>query len=582
MTAVQHLITDHLDLWTTAIKHKSSSGRGSNKKIELYGIKKLRELILELAVRGLLVPQDPSDEPASELLKKIAAEKTKLIKAGQLKKQKPLPPISDEEKPFALPKGWEWSCLYQISEIAPRNNLEDNLEVSFVPMPMISTSYKGEHDHEVKVWADIKKGYTHFADGDIGLAKITPCFENSKAAVFHGLKNGFGAGTTELHIARPLANTIEPLFILLYLKAPMFLEKGKTKMTGSAGQKRVPTDYFSYNPLPLAPLAEQKRIVAKVDELMQLCDQLELQTESSINAHQVLVEQLLTAITKPEATASATALELLFANFDSLFTTAHSIDQLKQSILQLAVMGKLVPQEPNDEPASELLKKIAAEKTKLIKAGQLKKQKPLPPISDEEKPFTLPKGWEWSRLGDTGIGATGKTPNTKEPSYFDGNIPFIGPGQITLDGKLLVSDKYLSETGLKNSEEALAGDLLMVCIGGSIGKSVISDRRLAFNQQINAIRPLLILPKYLSASVSTGIFYKSVIDNASGSATPIINRSKWEALIIPVCPQPEQLRIVAKVDLLMKLCDRLQENLTNAQNTQLLLADALAEQALAV
>lgn len=581
MTAVQHLITDHLDLWTTAIKHKSSAGRGSNKKIELYGIKKLRELILELAVRGLLVPQDPSDAPASELLKKIAAEKTKLIKAGQLKKQKPLPPISDDEKPFALPKGWEWSCLYQISEIAPRNNLEDNLEVSFVPMPMISTSYKGEHDHEVKIWADIKKGYTHFADGDIGLAKITPCFENSKAAVFNGLKNGFGAGTTELHIARPIANTIEPLFILLYLKAPMFLEKGKTKMTGSAGQKRVPTDYFSYNPLPLAPLAEQQRIVAKVDELMQLCDQLELQTENSINAHQVLVEQLLTAITKPEATASATALELLFANFDSLFTTAHSIDQLKQSILQLAVMGKLVPQDPNDEPASELLKKIAAEKNKLIKADQLKKQKPLPPISDEEKPFQLPKGWEWVRLGEIsnyGICEKAESRDVNPDTWV------LELEDVEKETSKVLQRKRFSERNFKSSKNVFRkGDVIYGKLRPYLDKVIVADEDGVCTTEMVPFRAYMgVTSNFIKLTMKSTSFKEYANNSTHGMNLPRVGTDKARLAVIPLCPETQQQRIVAKVDILMTLCDQLKAALARSQSTQLLLADALAEQALAV
>ena len=121
---------------------------------------------------------------------------------------------------------------------------------------------------------EIKKGYTHFPDGDIALTKITPCFENSKAAVFSDLENGIGAGTTELHVARTFGETLNRLFVLLFLKALQFLIVGKTKMTGSAGQKRIPKDFFAGNLMPLPPLAEQHRIVAKVDELMTLCDQL--------------------------------------------------------------------------------------------------------------------------------------------------------------------------------------------------------------------------------------------------------------------------------------------------------------------
>jgi type I restriction enzyme S subunit len=140
MTELHNLITDNIDIWTSAIKKRSATGRGSSKKIELTGIKKLRDLILELAVRGKLVPQDPNDEPARGLLKEIGEEKAKLIKDGKIKKQKTMPLITDDEKPFELPKGWEWTCLGQISEIAPRNNLDDDMQVGFVPMPLVSTT----------------------------------------------------------------------------------------------------------------------------------------------------------------------------------------------------------------------------------------------------------------------------------------------------------------------------------------------------------------------------------------------------------------------------------------------------------
>ncbi|WEE22075.1 restriction endonuclease subunit S [Aeromonas caviae] len=372
--AIENLITDHLDLWTAAVRPKSSAGRGSNSKLELTGIKKLRELILELAVRGKLVPQDPSDEPASVLLERIAAEKARLVKEGKIKKPKALPEISEEEKPFELPAGWEWSMLAEIAAINPRNEIDDALDASFVPMSLISTSYNGQHEFETRKWGEIKKGFTHFANGDIGIAKITPCFENSKAAVFRGLINGIGAGTTELHIARPYTDYVSVLFILLNIKSPIYLKKGEAGMTGTAGQKRLAKDFFSFYPLPIPPLAEQQRIVAKVDELMALCDQLELRSESQLAAHQTLVETLLGALLQPAAAAegsltdSGDAGELaqnwarLSTHFDTLFTTEASIDALKQTILQLAVMGKLVPQDPSDEPASALLERIAAEK----------------------------------------------------------------------------------------------------------------------------------------------------------------------------------------------------------------------------
>ena len=399
--SVEKLIVDHMETWTSALQTRSTAGRGSSGKIDLYGIKKLRELILELAVRGKLVPQDPNDEPASELLKRIAAEKAELVKQGKIKKQKPLPEISEEEKPFELPDGWEWTTLTRIAEINPKIDVsDDEQEISFIPMPLISTKFDGSHEFEIKKWKDVKKGYTHFANGDIAIAKITPCFENSKAAIFSGLKNGIGVGTTELHVARPFSDIINRKYLLLNFKSPNFLKSGESQMTGSAGQKRVPRFFFENNPIPFPPLQEQERIIIRFTQLMSLCDQLEQQSLTSLDAHQQLVETLLGTLTDSQNVEElAENWARISEHFDTLFTTEASVDALKQTILQLAVMGKLVPQDPNDEPASELLKRIAQKKAQLVKEGKIKKQKPLPPISDEEKPFELPEGWEWCRLG---------------------------------------------------------------------------------------------------------------------------------------------------------------------------------------
>ncbi len=232
----------------------------------------LPKSILQAAVRGTLVPQNIHDEPASELLKRIQEEKSRLIDAGKLKKEKPLPPISEEEKPYDLPNGWEWCRLGEVSLINPRNQLPDDREVSFIPMALISNSYFGGHHQEIRVWGKVKSGFTHFAENDIVLAKITPCFQNGKSCIVKNLKNGFGAGTTELHVLRCLQ--ISPKYLLNFLKNPEFLRDGEKNMTGTAGQQRVPTDYIKNILFPLPPLAEQQRIVAKVDELMALCEQL--------------------------------------------------------------------------------------------------------------------------------------------------------------------------------------------------------------------------------------------------------------------------------------------------------------------
>ena len=588
VSPVETLVTDHLDLWTTALKRKSTAGRGSSSKVELYGIRKLRELILELAVRGLLVPQDPNDEPASELLKRIAAERAKLLKEGRIKKGKPLPSIAGGSK--QLPPGWSWTCMAALGEISPRNEAKDDVIASFVPMPLISTRFDGRHDHESTTWAEIKKGYTHFADGDVAIAKITPCFENSKAAIFSGLHNGIGAGTTELHVVRPIGEFVSRSYLLLYLKSPPFLRVGETKMTGSAGQKRVPTEFFSFNPLPLPPLAEQHRIVAKVDELMALCDQLEQQTDATLGAHQTLVETLLSALTSTADHAQfASAWQRIAGHFDTLFTTEESIVQLKQTILQLAVMGKLVPQDPNDEPASELLKKIAAEKAKLVKEGKIKKEKPLPPIGKDERKFALPERWEWVRLANISDIQSGIAKGKKYASRAVIELPYLRVANVQR-GFLILDEMKMIEILVSEQEKyAVKPRDLLITEGGDwdkVGRTAIwRDYPGPMLHQNHVFKARLILPaqnelwleKYLN-----GPFAREYFAGSSKQTTNLasINKTQLSNTVLPIPPIAEQHRIVAKVDELMALCDQLKSCLNAAQTTQLHLADALVEQAI--
>ena len=254
-------------------------------------IKALRQTILNLAVRGKLVEQDPNDESASVLLKRIAAEKARLVKSGEVKKPKVLPDMLDDEPPFPLPPKWQWSQIAEIGVINPRNDAREDLTASFVPMRMIPAEYGLENQHHLRSWAEIRKGYTHFAEGDVGLAKITPCFENGKSTVFRELTGGLGSGTTELHIVRPLF--VNPAYIIVFLKCPHFIETGIPRMTGTAGQKRVPIEYFANSPFPLPPLTEQQRIVAKVDELMALCDRLDANLATGVDTRRRLLDALL-------------------------------------------------------------------------------------------------------------------------------------------------------------------------------------------------------------------------------------------------------------------------------------------------
>ncbi|EBC3162900.1 restriction endonuclease subunit S, partial [Salmonella enterica] len=569
--AVEKLIVDHIDTWTTALQTRSTAGRGSSGKIDLYGIKKLRELILELAVRGKLVPQDPNDEPASVLLERIAAEKAELVKQGKIKKQKPLPEISEEEKSFELPVGWEWTTLNTLAEINPKIDVsDDEQDISFVPMPLISTKFDGSHDFEVRKWKEVKKGYTHFANGDIAIAKITPCFENSKAAIFSGLKNNVGVGTTELHVARPYSQAVNQQYLLLNFKSPGFLKTGESQMTGSAGQKRVPRNFFENYPLPFPPLQEQERIVNNFTQLMILCDQLEQHSLTSLDAHQQLVETLLTTLTDSQnADELAENWARISEHFDTLFTTEASIAALKQTILQLAVMGKLVPQDPNDEPASELLKRIAQEKAQLVKDGKMKKQKPLPPISDEEKPFELPIGWEWCRLGECINLISGQhlKPDEYEEECHGEMLPYItGPAEFGL-----ISPTYSKYT---NEKRAIAakGDILITCKGAGLGKLNVADTNIAISRQLMAINVIRMNSEYLKIILDS--MYGYFQSKGVGIAIPGISREDVMEPLIMLPPFEEQKRIMENLYKLNFLIEDIKFRIKSAQQTQLHLADA--------
>ena len=245
------------------------------------GVFRLREVIYDLALQGKLVAQEADDEPASALLERVEEEKRQLYKAKRIRKPKKLTSVSEEEKPYALPGNWIWARLGTVGEINPRNDAEDETAASFIPMTLIDDGFGTGHNAEERPWGDVRKSYTHFAEGDVGLAKITPCYQNRKSAIFRNLTNSIGAGTTELHIFRPYAGAVLPEFALLFFQSPRFIEGGKALMTGTAGQQRVPRSYVEEAVLPLPPPEEQQRIVAKVDALMRLCDRLEAQLQKA-------------------------------------------------------------------------------------------------------------------------------------------------------------------------------------------------------------------------------------------------------------------------------------------------------------
>ncbi|EIP5942301.1 restriction endonuclease subunit S, partial [Salmonella enterica] len=533
--AVEKLIVDHIDTWTTALQTRSTAGRGSSGKIDLYGIKKLRELILELAVRGKLVPQDPNDEPASVLLKRIAAEKAELVKQGKIKKQKPLPEISEEEKPFELPMGWEWTRLGSISnygfcdkaepeDVTPETWILELEDIEKVTSKLINKVTFAERP--------FKSSKNRFSQGDVLYGKLRPYLDKVIVA------NEPGVCTTEIIPITSYGN-IYPEFLRLLLKAPNFIIYANSSTHGM-NLPRLGTEKAQQAVIELAPIQEQLRIVSRVDKLMSLCDQLEQHSLTSLDAHQQLVETLLTTLTDSQnADELAENWARISEHFDTLFTTEASIAALKQTILQLAVMGKLVPQDPNDEPASELLKRIAQEKAQLVKDGKMKKQKPLPPISDEEKPFELPIGWEWCRLGECINLISGQhlKPDEYEEECHGEMLPYItGPAEFGL-----ISPTYSKYT---NEKRAIAakGDILITCKGAGLGKLNVADTNIAISRQLMAINVIRMNSEYLKIILDS--MYGYFQSKGVGIAIPGISREDVMEPLIMLPPFEEQKRIM--------------------------------------
>lgn len=578
------MITDNIDIWTSAIKTRSSAGRGSSKKLNLYGVKKLRELILELAVRGKLVPQDASEGPTSVLLERIAAEKAQLVKDKKIKKPQLLPEITDDEEPFQLPVGWEWERLGNIGNIFNGNSVNVRVKEEKYSdcsgLPYIATKDIG--------YGFEKFDYDNGISIPIGEPKFKVARQGAVLVCAEGGSAGKKCGITQQDIcfgnklfANELYGGIEPSFVLSNYLSPTFFQQFNASMTGIIGG--ISARKFAELIIPLPSLSEQRRIVTKIDELMALCDQLEQQTEASIDAHATLVETLLTTLTH-----SADAAELdqnwtrIADHFDTLFTTDHSIDQLKQTVLQLAVMGKLVPQDPNDESAAALLDRLCDDIKQYSSENKITLQKPQEILSSDV-PAKVPSGWQWARLCSVFRVITDGD-HQAPPKSVDGvaflTIGNISSGSVDFSGCRFVPQEYFDS--ITSYRKPSYGDILYTVVGATYGRALLVDSKRDFCVQRH-IAILKCCPDFnvdfATLLLSSPFVYDQATKSVTGTAQPTVPLRPLRNFLIPIPPLNEQVRIVAKVDQLMILCDRLKERLQHAQHTKLRLADALVEQA---
>ena len=567
--SVESIVTENLDIWTSAIKTKSSAGRGSSSKLELYGIRKLRELILDLAVRGKLVHQDSSDEPASTLLERAYEQKSKVAQCKKIKSSESVQTIATDEKTFEIPNSWEWVRLGEVVEVLDK-----------LRKPVSKGS---------RIAGDIPY---YGASGVVDYINDYIFDEDIVLVGEDGAKWGSGESTAFRVTGKSWVNnhahvlrTFQGVVLDDYLVACLTQQDLSKYITGITVPKLNQARLNSIV-LPIPPLSEQSRIVNKLMNLMALCDQLESQTEASIEAHQTLVKSLLETLTNAKDADELNESWLRISeHFDVLFTTEDSIDQLKQTILQLAVMGKLVKQDPNEEPASKLLKRIAAEKERLIKNKKIKKQKALPLISEDEKPFQLPRGWEWCRLEDVVDIQSGITKGRK-----------LAGKQVTKVAYLSVANVqrgFLKLEQLKDIEiaveevaryEVRAGDLL-ITEGGDwdkVGRTAIwngSIPYIAHQNHVFKARKLLDeqnelwLETYLNSPFARDYFAGSSKQTTNLAS---INKTQLRGCLIAIPPSNHQSEILSSVRSVVELCESLLQKLKSKSKTECSLAELVA------
>ncbi len=544
------------------------------------GIKKLRELILTLAMQGKLVPQNPNDTPASDLLKEIEREKQSLVKKGKLKNSTVLSPVTGLEETFTLPGSWAWVRLGTVAQHNSGKTLDGGRN-SGTSRDYITTSnlYWGRfeldnvrqmliRDEELERCTAKRGDLLVCEGGEAGRAAVWEqasdvCFQNHIHRVrFHG--------------------KISPFYgfrFFEYLNVSGQIEKYRK----GVGISNMSSKALASIPFPLPPVPEQLRIIKRIDELMARCDALEkLRAERDakrVAVHTAAVRQLLNVA---DTDGHIQARDFLGQHFGELYTVKENVTELRKAILQLAVMGKLVPQNPNDPPASELLKQIEAEKKRFVKEGKLKGSKPSILISEQDVPYRLPKGWEWVRVNDLVEVGTGSTPPTTNRDYYTGSIPWY-TSSATNRPIADIPETCISEDAIRDTNCKIfpAGSLIIALYGQGKTRGQISELPVAgaTNQAIAAMvfhdssLPIKDYLKHFFVKI-----YEEIRSIAEGAAQPNLNVGKVKDTLVPLPPLREQKRIVAKIDQLMSMCDTLEQRIDAAGQTQSALLNAMMAQ----
>ena len=525
------------------------------------GIPKLRELILQLAVQGKLVPQDPKDEPASVLLEKIRKEKERLIAEKKIRKSDPLPEIDPEEYLYELPTSWKWARLDDIADYNGRINADPE---EIAPETWVLDLEDIEKDTSIIINRAIyaqrqsKSTKSTFCKGDVLYGKLRPYLNKVVVA------DKDGVCTTEIVPIVPFSG-IYPHFLKILLKAPAFIAYVNALSYG-VKMPRLGTEDAKKSIHGIPPSKEQQRIVAKVDQPMALCDELERKQSEKNTLRLALNDSALTHLIEAEPKQFALHWNRIKDNFDMLYDTPETVGKLRQAILQLAVQGKLVPQDSKDEPASVLLEKIRKEKERLIAEKKIKKGDSLPAIKAEEYPYELPRGWEWCRLGEIQQFTNGYTFQSSEYQSTGIGIVRIGDiqnGSIDKSTMKFVSTRFMKELDSKFRIEP--GDMLIAMSGATTGKVGFNntDETFLLNQRVGKIEPYFVDSMFVYFNLVTRI--EENLSISSGSAIPNLSTEQINSIVLGLPSLAEQQRIVAKVDQLMALCEEMEKQLAAAE-----------------
>ena len=537
-------------------------------------IARLRRFILDLAVRGKLVEQDPSEEPASELLKKIAAEKERLVKVGEIKKQSALPLVATYEALFSVPNVWEWtrigSAAYvEMGQSPPSEHY--NRTGHGIPFFQGKADF-GKRYPTARYWCTQPKKYA--APGDILISVRAPVGPTNVASEPCCIGRGLAALRSH--------NGIDRYYLLRCLEA---FEHALAALGFGTTFVAINKNQLTAFVIPLPPLAEQRRIVAKVDELMALCDRMEAARTEREATRDQLAASSLARLNDPDPDPVGFRNQAAFAleNLAPLTTRTDQIKALRQTILNLAVRGKLVEQDPNDEPAAELVKRIAAEKARLVKAREIRNPKQVSAINADECFFDSPRGWEWKRLSEI----------SRKIHYG-----FTASANNMIDAVRLLritdiqdnSVDWVSVPGCEIGEKALPqfklekGDILVARTGGTIGKSfLVQDVPVVAVFASYLIRVQgshEIYDRYLKLFLESPVYWIQLQDGSRGAGQPNVNGQTLGKMLFPLPPLAEQHRIVVKIDELMALCDRVEANLATGDDTRRRLLDALLHEVL--